>query len=526
MPDIQYIPRLIESVLEKSIDKEIITLILGPRQVGKTTLMNYTRNQIENRLHKKNNQESDKAKSTNPDLSSPQPAEAILNQDSGIINYDTNIFAYNLDDINIRAALKKNINYIQQDIELSLGQSLSQLDKKIYLFIDEVQKYPPLFDWIKQIFDDYSSKIKIFLTGSYSLSIKKNSQETLAGRIEYVSVYPLILGEILQQHNGKKMAFFQDLLYDLDQVVSKLNRDSLDQLPDKLAQAIDKIVRGNLAIINQDKDNINRMMEEHIFYGGLPRLYTTTPEQRVTLINNYIKVYLEKEIASLSKGIDLEMFGLTLRALAQHNGKKLNLNEIAQTTGAARPSLYNYMNLLESTFLIKRVYPLDSAQIASKTTKERRTTIKAVNLYFLDTGILNVLNYTNSLAEMRIRPDYNRVYKTWVLGNINTQFSLLANQPNIYFWQSYKGHKIDFIVPHSLVDFFIIIRRKLNDKKILRIVKHFLKQNPDYKKPIMVLAVDSDNQDLTTYSPKEISKEIDGYKNRVMVFNLPSQVLV
>lgn len=79
-----------------------------------------------------------------------------------------------------------------------------------YVFLDEFQRYTDLSRVIKSIYDHHSN-IKIYATGSSSLEIKNSIQESLAGRKIVTHVYPLSFEEFL---------YFKDR----PELIAKINR--------------------------------------------------------------------------------------------------------------------------------------------------------------------------------------------------------------------------------------------------------------------------------------------------------------
>jgi predicted AAA+ superfamily ATPase len=55
--------------------------------------------------------------------------------------------------------------------------------RKHLLLLDEIQKVKGWQDQLKAIYDQYRTKLKIMVSGSESLFIRKGSMETLAGRL-------------------------------------------------------------------------------------------------------------------------------------------------------------------------------------------------------------------------------------------------------------------------------------------------------------------------------------------------------
>lgn len=449
-----YITRFVEERLEKSISSGLITMVIGPRQVGKTTLMQQVQAKVELQEQEKN-------------------------KEAGGIVLARNVFTYILDDLQLRSALKKDIRFIQKDIELSLGETLEKTEQRVFIFIDEVQKMPSLFDWIKQVFDANSEHVKFVLSGSSAISITSVASETLAGRVEYINVYPFVYSELLQAKTGARQHFFLDLIQKVDSIsggeaadssadsilsqlsASKSKEEVFSEIKQYFEQKFPEYHRQLAPIVREATASV----VETLFYGGLPRVITSTIEERVRMIKNYIDVYMEKEIGTLARNLDLELFGLSLQSFAQQNGSTLNINQVSKDVGISRPSLYKYLDLLENTYLIKKVYPLTSGGDEDST--------KSVVMYYLDSGILNNLSYVTSMQEM-LRPDtYSRIVGTWLLSTMLSGFSLLAHVPQITYWQNYSGHKVDIVFERGDITFGVLFAKPKDPRRLASTIEKF-----------------------------------------------------
>lgn len=449
-----YITRFVEERLENSFSSKLITMVIGPRQVGKTTLMQ----QVQARVEKK----------------------GAVSRESGGLVFSRNVFTYVLDDIQLRGSLKKDARYIQKDIELSLGETLEKTEQQVFIFIDEVQKMPSLFDWIKQVFDANSEHIKFVLSGSSAISITSVASETLAGRVEYINVYPFAYSELLQAKVGVKQHFFIDLINEMDKLSGGEAADnSADSILSQLTAKSDKVetfaalksyFEKKLPEYHSQISPVVReataSVVETLFYGGLPRVITSPIEERVRMIKNYIEVYMEKEIGTLARNLDLELFGLSLQSFAQQNGSTLNINQVSKDVGISRPSLYKYLDLLENTYLIKKVYPYAVGGVSEEATK-------SVVMYYLDSGILNNLSYVTSMQEM-LRPEtYTRIVGTWLLSTMLSGFSMLAHVPQMMYWQNYSGHKMDIVFERGDVTFGILFAKPKDPRRFAATIGKF-----------------------------------------------------
>ena len=465
-------------------------MITGARQVGKSTLMQKIEEYVSSSAAVKKSERIFLVKS---------------------------FFAYTLDDTELRSALKKDSYYIQKDIELSLGKPLSATTERVYIFVDEIQKYPQLLEWIKQIFDKNSSNVKFILSGSSELGLRQDTSETLAGRIEYIHVFPLNYSEILNSRLGFSNDLFLKCLNTNVNVSNGGEQSSVDAILSQLdinstenRTSVVKFLEEELPkIYSQVKDKsreVTAILLESMFYGGLPRIYNTPLEDRIKLIKNYISVYLETEIATIARNLDLELFGLSLQSFANQNGEPLNLNQVSKEIGISRPSLYRYLDLLESTYLIKRIYPF-------KPSSAKEIDIsKSISLYYLDTGLLNTLSYINSINEM-IRPaKIDKIISSWLLLNLISELSTLDNPPKISYWQDYSGHKIDFILQRNGTVYAFLVKKPKDTRRLKATLEKFMELVDDRHVVVIYPTFNPYNQDLT-YSVK-VSSEI---KNLVEV---------
>lgn len=142
-----YIPRIAEKSLEEFLKSEKVLIILGARQVGKTTL-------IEHVLRNKK------------------------------------ITTLNLDVESDRDRLKAASSLDPADIIKSLG------DPEI-IVIDEAQRWPKTSQIVKGWFDK-KIPVKVILLGSSSLDLLDQSAESLTGRNEKLFLPPLVFREIIQ----------------------------------------------------------------------------------------------------------------------------------------------------------------------------------------------------------------------------------------------------------------------------------------------------------------------------------------
>lgn len=148
--------RYLENDLKKLLESGYSGLILGPRQVGKTTLTRYLLKDFEN------------------------------------------VHNYFLQDPKTRADFEKNPGKIIREVEA--------IKEKPVVFIDEAQKVPEIFDAVQYLIDE--KKSQFILTGSSARKLRRRGANLLPGRIKRYFMDPLLWGElgIIKESNISSIA--------------------------------------------------------------------------------------------------------------------------------------------------------------------------------------------------------------------------------------------------------------------------------------------------------------------------------
>lgn len=134
------IHRIIKSKIEESLSFFPAVGILGPRQVGKTTLAKQVLGNIQNSLYLDLEKAKDRAKLREP--------------------------------------------------ELFLEQFKDRL-----VCLDEIQRAPELFQELRSLIDEHRTPARFMILGSATVDLLRQSSETLAGRIAYHDLSPLTVIE-------------------------------------------------------------------------------------------------------------------------------------------------------------------------------------------------------------------------------------------------------------------------------------------------------------------------------------------
>ena len=409
MPEL--IQRKLMDDLMDSLSKRFISILIGPRQVGKTTLLKILMQRIEKTIRSK-------------------------------------IIYLNLDDMSIRGRLSQDPVELRREIERRLGEPLVGLRDKVLLVIDEAQKAPSIFDQVKMIHDDFADKVKIFLSGSSSMDIQRNVSETLAGRIRLYRMTGLSLGEIL-----KKAGFVSNY--------RGIVRDIVDD-----AFSISKLKELQSQIWPQ-RDSVRIFIEKLLLFGSLPGVYIQSESQeRWYILRDYIATYLEKDIRALGRIGNLSRFQQVYSALMFQNGGMLNINNLSNDLNMSRDTVRKYIDVMESSFLVNRVRPY------SRTLKRRM--VKAPKIYFFDQGMVNHTLRLTSIEALKSAQKLGTAMETLVLNEVMSEGLNLPLPPEIYYLRDYQGHELDFVLKNRSVSVIEVTSSSKIGKDKWRNLNHFV----------------------------------------------------
>lgn len=212
--------------------------------------------------------------------------------------------------------------------------------------IDEVQRAPDLMLALKRSVDEDRRPGRFLITGSANLLTMKAARESLAGRMEIISLLPLAQAEVLEQPE-----------------------------PTFLAQAF----TGNLP--KASKPPLGDDLVNVVLAGGYPDvLARETPRRRRDWCRSYIGAIAERDVRDISSIEKPNEIPNLIRVAAHHSGQLLNITTIGNDLQLARKTVESYLEVLEQLFLLRRLEPWHRNDLSRL--------IKTPKLHFMDSALL------------------------------------------------------------------------------------------------------------------------------------------
>jgi len=317
--------RKIQKEVEKSLTQYPVVGILGPRQVGKTTL----------------------AKA----IKSARPQNTVY----------------------LDLELPSDMNKIQ-DPEIYLGPLADSL-----VMIDEIQRLPSLFPLLRALVDQKRVAGRFLILGSASPDLLRHSSESLAGRIIYHELCPFILEET--------------------------GYDRIQQL---------------------------------WLRGGYPDSYlAATDETSFAWREAFIKTYLEMDIPQLGIRIPAVQLRRFWTMLAHYHGQLWNASQIAGSLGISAPTVQRYLDILEDTFIVRRLPPYHA--------NLKKRLIKSARVYIRDAGLLHTLLRNRTREDLYSHPSLGSAWEGFVIEQI---LGLIPDDRQTCFYRTNAGAEIDLLLTH------------------------------------------------------------------------------
>ncbi len=338
-------PRLLDKRVQEALSDTPVVLINGPRQCGKTTLVQ---------------------------------------------QHGQNIPYFTLDDDNLLSAVRADP-----------AGFVRRMDRVV---IDEIQHAPELLRAIKMSIDQDRRPGRFLLTGSANLLAVPEVSDSLAGRMEILTLLPLMQAEIERRENH----FLQ--------------------------YALEQSWPSGRICYPEGIDLVSRVLS-----GGYPEmLERPAAARRVAWASAYLKALLERDVRDLSSIEKLSDMPRLLAVLAQLSGKLVNFTQIGGQLGMDSKTAQKYLGVLENMFLIKRVAPWSGNELSRL--------VKTPKLHFLDAGLQAGLVRLTPERALSDRARFGATLESWVCGELAKTLSLTPESWQLLHYRDKDQVEVDFVL--------------------------------------------------------------------------------
>ncbi len=276
-------------------------VLLGPRQVGKTTLARTLAAEFPGALLLDLEQESDRARLFNPQLFFSQYRDRLV-------------------------------------------------------ILDEVQVMPELFSALRPEIDAARKPGRFLLLGSASGKLLNQGSESLAGRVSYLELAPLLLAEIGTEADSWKKLWLR---------------------------------------------------------GGFPGSFTASSDRVSALWRaDFLKTFLTRDIPQAGVSIPAETLRNFWRMCAHLDGQLFNASQIGQALGGmSHATIGRYLDLFVDTMMLRRLEPF-SANLGKRL-------VKSPKIYVRDSGLLHALLNIQGFDDLLGHPVVGHSWEGFVIEQVS-----------------------------------------------------------------------------------------------------------
>lgn len=247
--------------------------------------------------------------------------------------------------------------------------------------IDEAQRLPELFPALRYAIDSSAGKGRFLLTGSSSPSLLRTASESLAGRLGLLELTPF-------------------------------RHSELADLPSASGRW---------------------------FWGGYPPVHARRGTRvRGEWLEAYVSTFLERDLPSLGVRLPAARLSKLWAMLTHVHGNLLNVSDLARSLGVSSHTVANDLDVLEATFMIRRLQPYH--------VKIQKRMTKSPKLYLRDTGLLHFLAGLRQPSELDTWSRRGSSFEGLVIEELAAWATERWVRPGIFFWRTQAGGEVDLLL--------------------------------------------------------------------------------
>ncbi len=269
--------------------------------------------------------------------------------------------------------------------------------------LDEVQRVPSLFGALKTTVDRVRVPGRFILTGSANVLLVPKLADSLAGRMEILRLHPLAQCEL-----ALRMPGFLDALFEGGFKTRRSER-----------------LAGQLA--------------ERIAAGGYPAaLARPAGRRRAAWYRDYLEALVQRDVRDLARISSLDALPRLLALAAGQTARLLNVTDLAAPFQLSRPTIRDYVTLLERVFLLDSLPPWHSNRLSRL--------VKTPKLHLGDTGLACAQLGVDAAALAADRPLLGQLLETFVFQELRRQASWHDEPLTFFHYRDKDGAEVDIVI--------------------------------------------------------------------------------
>ncbi len=269
--------------------------------------------------------------------------------------------------------------------------------------LDEVQRVPAIFTTLKSSIDRRREAGRFILTGSANVLLLPRLSDSLAGRMEILRLHPLAQCELM-----RRTPRFLETLF-------------------------------SAGFKTRTAPRLGGELAERIVAGGFPAALARQPgRRRAAWYRDYLDALVQRDVRDLARIGALDALPRLLTLAAGQTARLLNVADLAAPFQLTRPTIGDYVTLLERVFLLDRLPSWHSNRLSRL--------IKTPKLHVGDTGLACALMGIDAAALAADRALLGQLLETFVFQELSRQ-AITQEQPLGFFhFRDRDDFEVDIVV--------------------------------------------------------------------------------
>lgn len=182
--------------------------------------------------------------------------------------------------------------------------------------------------------------------------------------------------------------------------------------------------------------DLKSVIGDCMIYGSYPKIFNAVKiEDKIKQLTLLTDDYLYKDILSFDLVKNSRKVRDLLVAIALQLGNEVSYHELSRHLGLNLKTVERYIDLLEKTFVIFRLYGFSR--------NLRNEISRKIKIYFYDCGVRNAL--INNFNSFTLRNDDGVLFENYIISELVKKNSISFPRANLYFWRTHTQQAIDLI---------------------------------------------------------------------------------
>lgn len=271
------------------------------------------------------------------------------------------------------------------------------------VILDEVQRVPQIFAALKSAVDRRRTSGRFLLTGSSNVLLVPRLADSLAGRMGTLRLHPLAQNECESRASG----------------------------------FIDALFTG--AFKARRTTRLGRALADRVATGGYPAaIARATPRRRGVWYRDYVETLVQRDVRDLARIASLEILPRLLALAAGQTARLINVSDLAGPFQVSRPTIRDYVTLLERVFLIDELPPWHNNRLSRL--------IKTPKLHMGDTGVAAALLNVDAAGLWEDRALFGQLVETFVFQELRRMASWHEDEVRFHHFRDKDGGEVDLVL--------------------------------------------------------------------------------